>query len=83
MEIYFYFDIFIAEESIKRYDKIASQSGLEFFDPVGFLSVWKKSDISNEYLEEITTRAKETQSTYVTNAYAATHFPYLRYIKIS
>ena len=83
MEIYFYIYVLIAEESIKRYDKIASQSGLQFFDPVGFLSVWKESDLSNEYLEEITTRAKETQSTYVINEYAATHFPYLRYIKIS
>ena len=83
LEIYLYTYVFIAEESIKRYNDIESQSGLEFFDPVGFLSVWKKSDLSTEYLEEITTRAKETQSTFVTNDYAATNFPYLRYAEIS
>ena len=73
--MYFYF---LAEESIKRYDEIESQSGLQFFDPVGFLSIWKQDDLSPDYQEEITTRAKETNSTLVTENYALSHFPYIR-----
>ena len=84
MKIYFrIFFCFLAEESIKRYHEIESQSELQFFDPVGFLSIWKKEDLSSEYLEEIINRAKETKSTFVTENYAKTHFPYLRYVLIS
>ena len=68
-----------AEESIQRYSTIESESGLEFFDSVGFLSIWKKSDLSPEYLEEIKNRAEETESVLVTDDYSAKHFPYLRY----
>ena len=68
-----------AEESIQRYSTIESESGLEFFDSVGFLSIWKKSDLSPEYLEEIKNRAEETKSVLVTDDYSAKHFPYLRY----
>ena len=78
LHIFQFTSYFPAEESIKRYDEIESLSELQFFDPVGFLSIWKKEDLSPEYLEEITTRAKETKSTFVTENYAKTHFPYLR-----
>ena len=74
----FRFFYFLAEESIKRYDEIEYQSGIQFFDSVGFLSIWRKEDLSPEYLKEITTRAKQTKSTFVTENYAKTHFPYLR-----
>ena len=68
-----------AEESIQRYSTIESESGIEFFDSVGFLSIWKKIDLSPEYLEEIKNRAEETRSVLVTDDYSAKHFPYLRY----
>ena len=67
-----------AEESIKRYDAIQSQTGIEFFNPVGFLSVWKRKDLSPDYLDEITKRAEETKSILVTKDYVSKWFPYLR-----
>ena len=70
---------YAAEESIKRYELIESESGIKFFDPVGFLSVWKKEDLSPEYFDEINSRAEETKASFVTDEYLKTHFPYLRY----
>ena len=57
---------------------IESESGLTFFNPVGFLSVWKRQDLSPEYLAEIEKRAEETSSHLVTDEYIAINFPYLR-----
>ena len=69
----------LAEESIKRYGNIESESKISFFDSVGFLSVWRHSNISSEYLEEIEDRAAETECIKIDDNYSLTHFPYLRY----
>ena len=67
-----------AEESIKRYETIESESGIKFFDPVGFLSVWKKTDLSEEYANEIKNRAEQMESILVNNEYASLNFSYIR-----
>ena len=67
-----------AEESIQRYGLIQSESGIEFFDPVGFLSVWKQQDLSSDYSDEIKRRAEETGSVLATDDHAAKMFPFLR-----
>ena len=74
-----FFCTLLAEESIKRYGNIESESKISFFDPVGFLSVWKHSDMSPEYFKEIKDRAVETECIKIDDEYSSTHFPYLRY----